>query len=166
MGVLFKNVTELLSEACKSETYVKEMDDELQDELMSEIDELEELDCDICYTTEMVNVLEHETKYGRRYLIEYSDIVKLIEGRDIDIREAMELVCEHNMIGMQDTYILIESQDILEDSISETVDSLLEACDPVCKAKRRNKLAKCNQAIKNMKNKGIKIIKKKSNKNK
>ena len=164
MGVLFKNVTQILSEACKSNVTIKEIDDELQDELMSEIDELEELDCDICYTTEMVNVLEQETKFGRRYLVEYENLVKLIEGREIDIRDALELVCEHNSIGIQDTYVVIESQETLAESISEIKDSILEACNPVKKAKRRNKLAKCNEMIKNLKNKGIKVVKKKSNK--
>lgn len=162
MGVLFKGVTQILSEACKSEDYFNEIDDELQDELMSEIDELEELDCDICYTVDMVNVLEQETKYGRRYLVEYENLAKLTEGTGVSIEEVLRLVCEHNLIGIQDTYVVVESQDILEESISETVDSISEACNPVSKAKRRNKLAKCNEMIKNMKNKGIKIVKKKS----
>lgn len=164
MGVLFKNVTQILSEACQSEISLSEIDDELQDELMSEIDELEELDCDICYTVEMVNVLEQDTKYGRRYLVEYENLLKLSEGTDLDIKEALNLVCEHNLIGIQDTYVVIESQDILEESISETTDSILEACNPVSRAKRRKKLAKCNEVIKNMKNKGIKIVKKRSKK--
>lgn len=164
MGVLFKNVTQILSEACQSEISLPEIDDELQDELMSEIDELEELDCDICYTVEMVNVLEQDTKYGRRYLVEYENLLKLSEGTDLDIKEALNLVCEHNLIGIQDTYVVIESQDILEESISETTDSISEACNPVSRAKRRKKLAKCNEVIKNMKNKGIKIVKKRSKK--
>ena len=77
MGVLFKGVTQILSEACKSDSCFNEIDGGLQDEIMSEIDELEELDCDLSYTVEMVNVLEQETKYGRRYLVEYDNLAKL-----------------------------------------------------------------------------------------
>lgn len=164
MGVLSKSITQILSEACKSDICFNQMDEELQDELMSEIDELEELDCDLSYTVEMVNVLEQETKYGRRYLVEYENLVKLTEGTELDIKEALNLVCEHNLIGIQDTYVVIESQDVLEESISETTDSISEASNPVSKANRRGKLAKCGKAIKDMKNKGIKILKKKSKK--
>lgn len=166
MGVLFKGVTQILSEACQSDTvYLNEMNNELQDELMSEIDELDELNCDLHYTVEMVNVLEQETKYGRRYLVEYENLVKLMENSQLGIKESLDLVCEHNMIGIQDTYVVIESQDVLEESISETTDSISETSNPLSKANRRNKLAKCNKAIKDMKNKGIKILKKKSKKN-
>lgn len=163
MGVLFKNVTQILSEACKNE--VTDLYDEFDEEdILADISELEELEDDIIYTPEMVVIVAEETSYGTRYLVEYDNLYKLMESYDLDVKEALDKVCEHNMISLSDTYLVIESQDILEESLSELADSIHEAKCPSKKAKRCKSLKNSKNFLKDVYNKGIKVVKKKSKK--
>lgn len=158
MGVLFKNVTQILSEACKNE--VTDLYDE--DGLLDDLDDIEELEDDIVYTPEMVIVVGEETSYGTRYLVEYDNLYKLMESYNLDIEEALKKVCEHNLISMSNTYLVIESQEVLEESLSELADSIHEAKCPTKKAKRAKSLRNSKNFLKNVYNKGIKVVKKKS----
>lgn len=161
MGVLFKNVTEILSEACKNE--VSDLYDEFdKDEVLNELEEIEELEDDIVYTPEMVVVVGEETSYGTRYLVEYDNLYKLMESYNLDVKEALEKVCEHNLISLSDTYLVIESQEVLEESLSELADSIHEAKCPTKKAKRCKSLKNSKNFLKSVYNKGIKVVKKKS----
>lgn len=155
MGILFKNLTEFLAESC--ETEVNEIEDFEGDEILNELEDLEELDDEICYNAEMVNVICQETSYGSRYLVEYDNLFKLMETYNIDEVQALKMVCEHNLISIADTYLVIESVD----SVKEMINEAKCAKSGLGKAKKSKKLAECSKAIKNLKNKGIKLVTKK-----
>lgn len=154
MGLIFKDLTQLLSESCESEVY--EYDDFETEDLLAELDELEELDEAICYTAEMVNVIAQETSYGSRYLVEYDNLNKLMESYGVDEVQALNMVCEHNLLNMADMYVVIESVDYVKEMINEAKSGKGPA--------KSKKLANCSKAIKNLKNKGIKVMTKKKRK--
>lgn len=155
MGILFKGLTEFLAESC--ETEIDEFENLEDQGILDEIEDLEELDEEICYTAEMVNVICQESTYGRRYLVEYDNLFKLMETYNIDELKALNMVCEHNLISLADTYLVIESVDSIKEMLNEA------KCNkgPLGKAKNSKKLANCSKAIKNLKNKGIKLVTKK-----
>lgn len=162
MGLLFKGITEVLSEACKTEDVNYTDDCVSEEEFFEEIEELEELEDDIEYTEEMVNVISQETEHGVRYMVEYCDLVRLMNSNEYTERQALARICECNMLSYADTYVVIESSEDIIESIREAKDSAKSAEHPVDKANRKKKLDSASKAIRNLKNKGIKILKKKS----
>lgn len=154
MGLLFKNLTQVLSESC--ETEIDEFEDFEDEEILDELEELEELEEAICYTAEMVNVIAQETSYGSRYLVEYDNLNKLMESYGVDEVEALNMVCEHNLLNMADIYVVIESVDYVKEMLNEA-----KCGKGPAKSKKSKKLANCSKAIKNLKNKGIKMVTKK-----
>lgn len=155
MGILFKDLTHFLAESC--ETEIDDYEEFEGEDILDELEDLEELDEEICYTAEMVNVICQETAYGSRYLVEYDNLFKLMESHNIDEVEALNMVCEHNLIKLADTYLVIESVD----SVKEMVNEAKTGKGALGKAKSSKKLANCSKAIKNLKNKGIKLVTKK-----
>ena len=154
MGLLFKDLTQVLSESC--ETEIDEFEAFEGDELLGELEDLEELDEAICYTAEMVNVIAQETSYGSRYLVEYDNLNKLMESYGVDEVSALNMVCEHNLLNIADMYVVVESIDYIREMINEA-----KCGKGPAKSKKSKKLANCSKAIKNLKNKGIKMVTKK-----
>lgn len=154
MGLLFKNLAQVLSESC--ETEIDEFEDFEDEEILDELEELEELEEAICYTAEMVNVIAQETSYGSRYLVEYDNLNKLMESYGVDEVEALNMVCEHNLLNIADMYVVIESVDYVKEMLNEA-----KCGKGPAKSKKSKKLANCSKAIKNLKNKGIKMVTKK-----
>lgn len=154
MSILFKNINQLLSESCEAE--ICDFDD-FENSLLDEIEELESLEDDICYTAEMVNVICQECTYGSRYLIEYDNLYKLMESYNVDAVAAMKMVCEHNLISLADTYLVVESSEMARNLINEA-----KCCKSgLEKAKKHKEISKCCNELKNLKNKGIKLLAKK-----
>lgn len=164
MSNIFKNTIDILSEAactddCMTNTDDPNLDDEYSEEILSEYDDYDELDDDTNCTDEMVNVLADEK--NNRYLIEYDNLAKFMESAGItDPKEAMERVCECNSINFADTYLVLESQQSMAEMIDEAKAKLSD------KAKKRvsNKLKSSAKFLKDVKNKGIKVLKKKNKK--
>lgn len=156
MPSLFKNTTELLQEACECDDCNIEdiYDEDEEEELDNEYDDIDDLEDDIIYTEEMVNIIQvSENSYlGNINVIEYDNLNKLMESKSIDAKEAVDKICEYYNIDIANTYVLIESME-------STKESLQEACNKGKGAKK--KVAK---SIKELKEKGVKLLKKKDKK--
>lgn len=154
MSNLFKNATELLQEACAcDDCNVEDLyDEDEEEELDNEYDDIDDLEDDIIYTEEMVNIIQvdNNSYLGKINVIEYDNLNKLMESKSIDAKQAVDSICEYYNIEAANTYVLIESME----SIKET---LQEACNKGAKKK-------VSKAIKDLKDKGVKLIKKKDKK--
>ena len=73
-----------------------------------------------------------------------------MESKSIDAKQAVDSICEYYNIEAANTYVLIESME-------STKETLQEACNKGAKKK-------VSKAIKDLKDKGVKLIKKKDKK--
>lgn len=162
--ILQKDKLTILSEAAETEEFNTDnvFIGGVLDDISKELNFIPELDEELEYTEEMVNVLLQETTHGNRYLVELENLVKLSESTGMDIKESLHSVCEHNSISIGDTYVVIESID----SILESAKKLSKLNDIKSKADLTNTL----KSVQDLKDKGIKLMarssKKKVNKKK
>lgn len=155
--LLRKDITQLLIEASQSEEFYTEntsTNNTLQT-LMEEVNYLEESQEDIKYDEEMIPVIMQETTFGSRYVVEYDMLYKLMESYNIDAMEALERLCEHNEIEIGDTYVMIESADYILESLKQFKK------DTSMKVKKD--IQNTTKTLQDLKDKGIKLISKKSN---
>lgn len=166
MSDLFKRgMLDVLVEACYNESLGEddeyEVDQDLED-LEDDYEDIEEIEDDIEYTEEMVNVICQETSLGNRYVIEYDNLVKLMETKNIDnAKKAMEMVCEHNSISIADTYLLLESNEYISEIIEEQ-----EKKEEIFRKKSDKKFRNSYKVFRQLKDDGVKLLKKKSKKSK
>lgn len=156
--ILQKDKLTILSEAAETEEFNTDnvFIGGVLDDISKELNFIPELDEELEYTEEMVNVLLQETTYGNRYLVELENLVKLSESTGMDIKESLSSVCEHNSISMGDTYVVIES-----------IDNILEAAKKLAKLndiKSKVDLTNSLKSVQDLKDKGIKLISKSSKK--
>lgn len=161
MGILLsKDVTQLLIEASQTEDFFTEntsFDSTLQT-LEEEVNYLEEATGDIKYTEDMIPVIMQESTYGPMYLVEYDMLTKLMESTGLEADAALEKICEHNEITSGDTYVLIESAGyILEELKQFKKDASIKA---------KQDIQNATKTLQDLKDKGIKLVTKKSNKKK
>lgn len=157
MKLLSKDRTLLLSEACsKKEMYFYESEDtdaDLEDELF----DVEELEDDLPYVEEMVSMIECKRDYGNLYMVEYSDLLKLMEYREYDEVNAVEALAEHNCIDKSSICIVIES----EQSILEKMEEIGAKGGSMLKDDIK---ANATKNLKDLKDKGLNLVKKKNKK--
>lgn len=160
MSLFGKSISGIIREACKAEGCVSNeecddcQDDEIEQNVSDTLDGTDELDFDIEYTEEMVNVIYQES--AGTYLIELDNLTKFMESSGLEVREAMEAVCEHNNIKMGDTCLVIESDESFREYLEEAKKS----------KKKKQILKNTDNLFKGLTNKGIRVAKKKSRKKK
>ncbi len=154
--LLQKDKLSILREACSTEEFNTDniFDADILDYMSKELNFLPELEEDLLYTEEMVNVLLQETSFGNRYLVEIENLVKLMESSNIDIKTALEKVCEHNEINIGDTYVVIES--------AETILESLKQFSRESSLKSKSDIKDTVKTIQDLKDKGIKLLTRKS----
>lgn len=141
-------------EVCGYEDDDDEYCDDEEDELEELLDELDEVPEELAYTAEMVVVLGVNNGFCENYVVEYDMLVKLMESQGIDEKTALTQVCEANNIDFDRTYLLIESSDEFKEDITEA------RCKGGSKAVK-DRAGKLNKKIKDLKKKGVKMMKKK-----
>lgn len=161
MGILLsKDVTQLLIEASQTEDFLTEntsLNSTIQT-LEEEVNYLEEATGDIKYTEDMIPVIMQESTYGPMYLVEYDMLTKLMESTGLEADKALDKICEHNEISTGDTYVLIESAEyILEE---------LKQFKKEASLKAKKDIQNASKTLQDLKDKGIKLVTKKSNKKK
>lgn len=164
---MFKNALTIISEAAGSDEYNTddvsfELDDEFENDIEADYTDFDELEDDenIEYTAEMVNIIK--TKRGR-LVMEFDMLAKYMNSANItDIEEAMQNVCEANGADYDNTYLVLESQEDMMSIVQEAKSKL----NKKAKVKIFTKLRDSSNFLKTVKNKGIKVVKKKSNKKK
>lgn len=160
MSLLSTNAHHLLMEAaqCELATSDNVFEDEIETSFEDIWADLPELKDDIPYNEDAVLVLRTESADEVFTYAEYDNLAKYMEFSNItDVVEALDMLKEH--YGLEDLGIAVDSYD--------------EACDVMKEAKVLGKageklgLAKVSSSInliKDLKNKGIKIFKKKGEK--
>jgi hypothetical protein len=163
MSIFKKSTFSLISEACKTEE--SDCDDLYDDSVLSDLDgEIEDIDdveeSELRYTEEMVTVIESADK--SQYFIETDNLSKyMISQNIIDVSEAISNICNANSIEESKICLVIESEDDLHDIIKE---ARATSKGSTIKSKKLGMARDTTAFLKNIKNKGIKIAKKKSKK--
>lgn len=156
MSILSKDITRILIESVQTEEFNTNpvLESDIENELMKEVNYLEEAQSDLLYTEEMIPVLMQESTFGNRYVVELDMLNKLMESYDIDAKEALERLCEHNEIEMADTYVMIESAEVIEESLKQFKKS--------SDVKAKEDVKNATKSIKDLQDKGIKLLTKKA----
>lgn len=162
MSIFGKDPYDILMEACRSEC--GECDDLVEDEIEREIEdeyvEVEELEEELPYTAEMVNVIEQSIEGGNRYLIDIDDLAKFMEKEcEDDPLEALKKIAKANNLEESSMHVVIESDDFIEELLTEA-----KADNKAGSKKKLGKVSGVTKLLKDIKNKGIKVLKKKSKK--
>lgn len=155
---MLKNAFSIITEAVKAETsVVNNCAEKLAEiDLIETMDDLEEMDEEdqISYEEAMINLFESRGTY----FVEADDLVRLMKDNHYrSLSEAAFNVANHYHIDSSDMAVVIESNDDVVDFIKE------ESKDKKKKAAKANGLV---DAIKDLKDNGIKVFKKPSKKNK
>jgi hypothetical protein len=151
----------LITEACKGESFEVDSveDDEIECDFEDAYGDVEELEDDIEYTEEMVNVFQQPTKTGFRYLVEFDTLSKYMISANIqDVATAINNIAECNSLSKDDMVVVIESDDYTQEYLEEA--KKLKKVDP--KKKKMKEAGTTAQILKMMKSNGIKLAKKKS----
>ena len=160
--MFLKNPIEILAEACESESFKAEDLNfkEVEADFVGIFDgDLEELDFDLDYAIEMVNVIEADTRTGSTYLVEMDVLAKYMKSANIDdVSEAISNIAEHNYIDADRMAIVIESDDYAYEMLEEAKKDKKSGSND-----KMEKLKKATDFLKDAKDKGVKVVKKKAN---
>ena len=157
--MFIKDPYEILIEACKSEC--GECNDLIEDEVRQEIEdeyvEIEELEDDIEYNEDMVPVIQQEVEEGFRYLVEMDNLAKFMDSvEEEDPEEALKRIADANELEEATMCIVVESDQYIQQLISEA-----KTANKAGSKVKLGKLSASAKLLKNLKNKGIKVLKKK-----
>ena len=161
--MFLKDPYDILTEACKSECGECDdlIEDEVEQELEDEYEEVEELEDDIEYNEDMVPVIQQDIEEGSRYLVEMDVLAKyMISSKEEDPAEALKRIAEANSLEPSSMCIVIESDDYARELIEEAKTTKKKTGSKF----KLNKIASSSKLLKHIKNKGIKVLKKKSKK--
>lgn len=162
---IYKEPYAILCESAKCECDEEDLEDleldDAEDELTGEMDPVDVVDDDIIYSEEMIPVI----RIGENYVVEFDMLAKYIDSHpNVEISEALDLIATHesNMLTPGSIGILVESDDYADQLIQEA-----KAAKRTASSKKKIKKVKDTASfLKNIKNKGIKVFKKKSKKKK
>lgn len=150
MAILLGSPLEILSEAAKAESFETDnvLTNSIAAELKSVFADVDVCPVDMCFTQEMVNVVEDDGAY----FVELSDIAKYMVSEQVkSVKEAIGNVAECNNIKASDMTVVIESEEYFK--------AFLEACKK--DKKKEKELKGAANLIKKLKKAKIKVCKKK-----
>lgn len=165
MPDIYKDPYKILCESSKCECDEEDLEDlaldDAEEELTGEMDPVDAVDDDIVYGEAMIPVI----RIGDDYVVESDMLAKYIDSHpDVEISEALNRIATHesNMLTAGSIGILIESDDYTDHLIQEA-----KAAKRTNSSKKKIKKIKDTASfLKDIKNKGIKVFKKKSKKSK
>lgn len=166
MSQEFKNLLSIIAEACQSDdintdNVDEDLEDDCGEEILDDYEDYEELDEDFKYTAEMVVIVAQPQGQSVRYLMECDSLLKFMKSSGVtDIKEAMEQVCDKNNIAFDKTCLLTESKQDMVQFIEEAKTKKR----PKVKVNLNAKLRTTANFFQDVKNKGIKVVKKKGQK--
>ena len=150
----------IITEAARAESF--EVDDINLNMEISEIERviesIDELDTEIMYTVEMVNVIGDTDANGNEvYMVELENVQKYMESCDIeDYAIAIENIAEANELESYSMCIVIESEDVIMLALNEA-----KKAKKVTPGKMK-RIKNTADVLKLIKTKGIKVAKRKS----
>lgn len=152
------NPYEIISEACRAELNECDSADISCNaaELNDVVSDVAEVNGDIPFHADMVPVVSEDTEEGTRYLIDSDLIAKFMDvnGMD-DIEAAVAAVADANDIPAADCYVVIPSNDDMDDWVQEA-----KAC------KSGHRLSSTKEFLKKAKASKVCLLKKKCKKKK
>ena len=128
------------------------------EELENDYEDIEEIEEETMFTAEMVPVIE----CGDQFEVDYNDLKKLMDCCHKDEKECLGDVCDHCGIELDKTYVVIDSDEVMEECVEDLMTIIKEAKSPVKKNKAKLKLKNTKNLFKNLINKGIQVKKRKS----
>jgi|GEM_PF-6993337 len=130
--------------------------EEIKNDIMDVYDDMEEVDEDeLGYSEEMVPVIATSES---TYYVEYDNLAKLMKASRCDAATAMEKICECNNLQLEDMRLVVESAAEIIRILNE------KAASKKVKKKKALAMKSSVKFLKDLKNKGITVVKKKSNK--
>lgn len=160
---LCKEIIDIMAEAAICDlSGIEGMEGNFSDSIFTDIQDIEQLDMDLDYTEEMVIVRTQDTKFGNRNIVEFTDLSRIMESKNLSAKRALESICEYYNLNPADTYVLIESPEYFIEACKTLNDACAGAKDEACKSKAKGKLNKVKKAVKDLKKSGIKLLTKKS----
>lgn len=145
MAILFNTTTDILKESSiinKDDCFADNPDYQFTTLLNS----LKTDDEVFYYKPEMVPVRLNESVEGKKYIMEFDNIYKLMKSTNTGIVESMKSVCEENNIDYNDAYLLIESKNSIKNKMKNA---------------SKDTKKKLIKSIKTLKDKKVKILTKK-----
>ena len=155
---LFKNTTDILVECAKTENYTAPSTGSIEESISNLLEEFNETD-NVFYTEEMVNVQQDS---AGKFIIEFDSIEKYLRGRDLDMKGAINAICEHvskeNDVDMNlsNTIIAIESVEDIMGSVQRAA-ICAESHDPFVRKHGQRRLKSIYEALQELKSTGVEI---------
>lgn len=162
MPLKLKNAVDILSESYGTDIFYKDplisnFNDQSAEVIADDLGDIVELDKSLKVTAEMVTIIQDEKQ--NRFFVEHTNLLSYMESNDIeDIEVALKNVCEGNNVPYENTILLIESKEDIIDSVNEAKSKI----SGKSKEKLSKKLQGTAKFFKDVKDKGIKIMSKKS----
>lgn len=167
-SIFQKSIIDVMVESANSEEYTLNdlFDDETEKEFNAAIDDIAELQESLVYTPDMVPVIKHENNF----YIDLGDVYKVMECSNDDCDEfdaVSNIVSANDDEGMtlENTFIVVESKEYMMNIIAEAK-AATKSKSGVNKKTGKARLTAAADAFKNMKNKGLRLVKKKVKKKK
>ncbi len=157
MSILTKTPLDILQEAASSEnfTITDMMRDALKDEFSDTYADITTVEEAINYAPQMIPVFEASDKSA--YYVEMDNVVKYMRSANVkDINDALYDIAEANDLSADSMTILIESSDWAFAVLEEA-----EKADKAGDKSKMEKIKKSTQLLKKLKEKNIKVAKKK-----
>ncbi|MCK9199102.1 MAG: hypothetical protein M0P49_05820 [Bacilli bacterium] len=170
MDMFKKSIIDVMVESAKVEDFELNdlFDDETEKEFNAAIDSIGELQESLIFTPDMVPVIKHENNF----YIDLGDIYRIMECSDeeceddeFDVVSSVISANDDEGMTLENTFIVVESKEHMMKIVSEAK-AAVKSKSGIGKKNGKAKLTAAADVFKNMKNKGLKLIKKKGKKKK
>ena len=167
MDMFKKSIIDVMVESANAEEFMINdlFDDETEKEFNDAIDSIGELQESLMFTADMVPVIKHENNF----YIDLGDVYRIMEcSDDEDEFNAVSAIISANDdegMTLENTFIVVESKEHMMNIVSEAK-AAVKSKSGINKKNGKAKLTAAADVFKNMKNKGLKLIKKKAKKKK
>jgi len=170
MDMFKKSIIDVMVESANAEEFMINdlFDDETEKEFNDAIDSIGELQESLIFTADMVPVIKHENNF----YIDLGDVYRVMECSSDDCEEdefdaVSTIISANDDEGMtlENTFIVVESKEHMMKIVSEAK-AAVKSKSGINKKTGKAKLTAAADVFKNMKNKGLKLIKKKAKKKK
>ena len=168
MDMFKKSIIDVMVESANAEEFALNdlFDEEIEKEFNDAIDSIGELQESLMFTADMVPVIKHENNF----YIDLGDVYRIMEcsGDDCEDDEfsaVSAIISANDDEGMtlENTFIVVESKEHMMNIVSEAK-AAVKSKSGINKKNGKAKLTAAADVFKNMKNKGLKLIKKKAKK--
>ena len=170
MDMFKKSIIDVMVESANAEEFAINdlFDDETEKEFNDAIDSIGELQESLMFTADMVPVIKHENNF----YIDLGDVYRIMECSDeeceddeFDVVSAVISANDNEGMTLENTFIIVESKEHMMKIVSEARVAI-KSKSGINKKTGKAKLTAAADVFKNMKNKGLKLIKKKTKKKK